>query len=375
MLFMRFLSLFLIGILALTGCKEEPVAQLVLPSGLTVSVAKSESVEGLVSVQATASGANFYTFIFEENGELTEIEAVDGKATYQYTESGTYQIKGRAHATYEQYVESSQNVTIEITQEPDPIIIDGIPTTGYSTATSYPGYTLVWSEEFDGTTLSMSDWNYEIGTGSGGWGNNEKQYYRQENSFVSDGLFIIEAKNETFNNSQYTSTRVTTQGKQSFTYGRIDVRAALPYGKGMWPAIWMLGNSVSTEGWPKCGEIDIMEMVGGNVSGGDNTVHGTVHWDNNGTKADYSGSNKLSEGIFAQEFHVFSIIWDEQQIRWFRDDIQFHSIDITPAALSEFHEPFFFILNVAVGGNWPGNPDANTKFPQAMAVDYIRVFQ
>jgi beta-glucanase (GH16 family) len=135
----------------------------------------------------------------------------------------------------------------------------------------------------------------------------------------------------------------------------------------------MLGENFGSVGWPASGEIDIMEMIGGN--GRENTVHGTVHWDNNGQYASYSQGNTLNAGTFADEFHVFSIVWNETSITWYRDDIQFNVVDITPAALSEFKNEFFLIFNVAVGGNWPGSPNTSTVFPQHMIVDYVRVFQ
>jgi len=135
----------------------------------------------------------------------------------------------------------------------------------------------------------------------------------------------------------------------------------------------MLGSNFPEVGWPGCGEIDIVEMVGG--QGRENTIHGTVHWDNAGSYASYGGSNTMETGTFNDEFHVFSIIWDETEIRWLVDDEQYHVIDITPEELNEFQKEFFFIFNVAVGGNWPGAPDGNTVFPQWMVVDYVRVFQ
>ena len=133
----------------------------------------------------------------------------------------------------------------------------------------------------------------------------------------------------------------------------------------------MLGGNFGSVGWPKCGEIDIMEVIGSEPA----KLHGTVHWDNNGSHAQYGQSTTLPSGTFADEFHVFTIIWDNQKIRWLLDDVQFNVVDIASAGLSEFHNEFFFIFNIAVGGNWPGNPDATTVFPQQMVVDYVRVFQ
>ena len=142
----------------------------------------------------------------------------------------------------------------------------------------------------------------------------------------------------------------------------------------MWPALWMLGQNFSSVGWPAAGEIDIMEMVGGD--GREDTVHAHTWWSNNGQTADYGGSSTLAAGeTLASAFHVFSLEWTAQSIIWYIDDIQFHIIDITPAGLAAFQEEFFFIFNVAVGGNWPGPPNASTVFPQRMLVDYIRVFQ
>lgn len=242
---------------------------------------------------------------------------------------------------------------------------------GYTTPESYAGWTLVWQDEFNGATINPANWKHELG--ASGWGNNEWQNYteRTENSFISDGKLVIEAKKENYNGSQYTSARMITAGLQEFQYGRIDIRAKLPEGQGIWPALWMLGSNFTTVGWPKCGEIDIMEIIGNKPS----TLHGTIHWDNNGSYASYGNETTLSSGKFSDEFHVFTLIWDEQQIKWLLDDVQYNVVDITPAGLSEFHNEFFFIFNVAVGGNWPGYPDATTVFPQRMFVDYIRVFQ
>ncbi|MEQ8473535.1 MAG: family 16 glycosylhydrolase [Marinoscillum sp.] len=248
-----------------------------------------------------------------------------------------------------------------------------IPTNGYVSPDSYDGYEMVWSDEFDLESLNLSDWTYEIGNGSSGWGNNELEYYTDQNTSMVDGNLVITAKKESKGGFNYTSSRIITKDKQEFKYGRVDIRAVLPFGQGIWPALWMLGENISTVGWPKCGEIDIMEMIGG--SGRESTVHGTVHWESNSGYANYGGGKTLTGATFNDEFHVFSIIWDESSIKWLLDGQQFHVIDITPDHLSEFRNDFFFIFNVAVGGNWPGSPNAQTVFPQYMIVDYIRVFQ
>ena len=246
-------------------------------------------------------------------------------------------------------------------------------------------WSLIWNEEFNGPVLDNNKWN--ILKWRPGWVNNELQAYtnRDTNLYFKDGSLVIRAlvepgyfdKDYQGNdyNSDYTSGRINTAGKFNKTYGRFDIRAKLPKGRGSWPAIWMLGENISSVGWPSCGEIDIMEMIGGSGFN-DRTVYGTLHWQDNGSHANYGGSNSLSSGeLFAEEFHVFSIIWDQNSIRFLRDDVQYHIMDIGGSELTEFHQNFFFIFNVAVGGNWPGSPDGSTEFPQTMAVDYVRVFQ
>jgi len=234
-------------------------------------------------------------------------------------------------------------------------------------------YQLVWTDEFDYEGMPDENrWTHEIG--GHGWGNNEWEYYtdRIENAEVKDGILTITAKEESYGGNDYTSARLVTLDKYSFKYGKIEARLKLPYGQGIWPAFWMLGDNFSEVGWPACGEIDIMEMIGGTDN--DNTIHGTVHWDNNGDHAMYGNYESLSEGIFANDFHIFSLEWDEEQIVWKLDGSQYHIIDITPSELSEFHNNFFIILNLAVGGNWPGYPDESTVFPQSFQIDYVRVY-
>lgn len=246
-----------------------------------------------------------------------------------------------------------------------------IPETGYSTPVSYPNMDLIWQDEFSASELDLNYWTFEIGTGQSGWGNNELQFYKKENTSLVDGFLVIEAKTE-LTGTPYSSSRIISKNKFDFQYGRVDIRAALPTGQGIWPALWMLGGNIDAVSWPACGEIDIMEIIGSSP----NVLHGTAHWkDGNGQYASNGGAKTLSSGIFMDEFHVFSIVWDNDRIKWLLDDVEYHTLDITSASLSEFHQDFYFIMNVAVGGNWPGSPNASTVFPQRMIVDYIRVFQ
>jgi len=240
----------------------------------------------------------------------------------------------------------------------------------------YPGKKLVWSDEFDGTVPDPEKWVHEIGDGCPevcGWGNNELEYYTDQNAFLNNGHLVIEARKESKGGKPYTSSRIVTRDKNAFAYGRVDARAKLPFGQGIWPAIWMLGTSITGIGWPACGEIDIMEMIGG--QGRENTIHGTAHWDNDGQHASFGKSFVLNNGTFADDFHLFSIEWDSKKIEWYVDDVLYNTIDITPGELDEFRKEFFIIINLAVGGNWPGHPDDQTAFPQRMTVDYIRVYQ
>ena len=247
---------------------------------------------------------------------------------------------------------------------------------GYSTPSTYPGYTLVWSDEFNGTTLDLNSWNQEIGNGSGGWGNNELEYYTnsQKNTLLSNGNLVIEARKEVIGGFNYSSARLTTQNKKTFKYGRIDIRAKLPVSKGMWPALWMLGSNITTVNWPACGEMDIMELVGSSPG----RVRSTMHWKStSGTHLSKGADYNLPSGDFSQQFHVYSMVWNQDIIQNYVDDKLILTTTVTDAGAASY--PFnanqFFIFNVAVGGDWPGPPDNSTPFPQRMFVDYVRVFQ
>ncbi len=238
---------------------------------------------------------------------------------------------------------------------------------------------LIWSDEFDGDTLNTNKWGYIIGDGCPslcGWGNQELEYYRKNNISQKDGILTITAKKETFNNRKYTSGRITTSGKFSTKYGRIDVKARLPKGKGVWPAIWMLGDNIKSIGWPGCGEIDIMELRGSRP----NTVCGTIHFKNKSLRHEFpkSGCNTLENKIYNDGFHVFSLLWDEEKLIWLVDDKEFNRAVYRDLNLADgsnpFQNSFYILLNLAIGGMYDGNPDSTTVFPQVMEVDYVRVY-
>jgi hypothetical protein len=351
----------LLVLLIIAGCSEDEEKG---PSNLAVNVVISVDGSGLVSVTATADNTSYYLFDFGEPGS-TVIESSNGIATHTYSTTGSYTLSVHAHANDSKFI--TEQKTIEVTVGPI------APPEEYSTPLEYTGMTLVWNDEFTGPALDESSWTYEIGTGANGWGNEELEYYTDQNVSFADGNLVITAKEESTFGTDYTSSRIITKSKRIVKYGRVDVRARLPVGQGIWPAIWMLGQNIDDVGWPACGEIDIMEKIGG--EGRENTVHGTVHWANGSSYASYGRPFDLLTGSFKDQYHVFSITWDSQFIRWYVDDVEFNSINITGGLLGEFHNEYFFILNLAVGGRWPGSPDSSTQFPQQLIVDYIRVFQ
>lgn len=244
---------------------------------------------------------------------------------------------------------------------------------GFYTPDTYPSMHLKWSDEFNGSELNISNWSYEIGNGCNegicGWGNEEQEDYTDDesNSRLEDGKLIITARDE---EGGYSSARIKTEDKVELKYGRIDIRAKLPKGQGIWPAIWMLGANIDDVGWPACGEIDIMELVGHEPG----IIYGTVHYDNGGYESS-SSMKGLSDGTYSDQFHVFTIMWERDVISWYVDNQKFKTFTNSGINNYPFNAPFFFIMNVAVGGRWPGNPDQTTVFPQEMIVDYIRVFQ
>ena len=231
-------------------------------------------------------------------------------------------------------------------------------------------YQLIWEDDFSGNSLDLNNWGYQIG--SGGWGNNELQTYTTSNTTVQNGVLQIIAENPS--NNTYTSSRIRSKDLADFKYGKIEASIKLPQGQGIWPAFWMMPTDDVYGGWPSSGEIDIMEYLGHQT----NTSYATCHFGNSPIDRGQLGSSyNLPTGDFSDDFHLFGIEWRENNIKWFVDGILIHEVnepDVAPY-LWPFNERFHFILNVAVGGNWPGNPDATTVFPQIMEVDYVRAYQ
>jgi beta-glucanase (GH16 family) len=232
-------------------------------------------------------------------------------------------------------------------------------------------YRLIWQDEFDDPQLDRSKWNPDIGyTGES---NAELEIYtdRRDNLRLESSLLIIEARAETYQGYHYTSARLKTQGLYSCTYGRVEARIKIPFGKGLWPAFWMLGDDVATVGWPECGEIDIMENIGKMPAAVRGTLHGPGYCRDDGIYADYT----LAAGRFADDFHIYTLDWEPGRLRWYVDGNEYHTLtpDDVPGRWV-FDHPFFILLNVAVGGFWPGYPDETTIMPQLMYVDYVRVY-
>lgn len=241
----------------------------------------------------------------------------------------------------------------------------------------------VWSDEFD--NINSGNWTFE--TGGHGWGNQELQYYTGGNNAyiqydpeVDSNVLILEARQENpqgygcwYGACEYTSTRMISKGKQEFTHGRMEARIKLPQTQGIWPAFWMMGNDLDSVNWPNNGEIDIMEHVGHEP----NLTHGALHGPGYSGNTPISGTHNLGESADAN-YHVYAVEWDENGIDWYVDNVNFYSVsraEVEQYGNWVYDHPFFFLLNIAVGGTWPGEPDASSSFPQRMYVDYVRVYQ
>ncbi|MBN1410900.1 MAG: glycoside hydrolase family 16 protein [Spirochaetales bacterium] len=240
---------------------------------------------------------------------------------------------------------------------------------------------LVFSDEFNDKELNTEYWSYQTGTGTDaypfidGWGNKELQYYMEKNVTIADGNLVITAMDDGHGSKKYTSGRITTASKVSIKFGKIEARVKFPSGKGLWAAVWMLGNNLPDVKWPACGEIDICEMVGGEGRG-DATVYGTAHWSGENDKySSAQGSLTIKGGILADDFHLVTFLWDVDKMQWFLDGDLFHEVPINSYYLSAFQKGFYLLINLAVGGTWPGTPDDSTAFPQSLYVDYVKVYR
>ena len=312
-----------------------------------------EANPNYITLENTSEGSvDSYKWLYR----YKQIENKDTVLAY-FPYSGTYNIELQVMKDGKTY-SSIQTVTIS-DNDPD----------------YFSKLNLVWADDFDGDVVNSGNWTFE--TGATGSGNNELQNYTNgSNAKVQDGILTITAKKLNDNKAagSYTSTRIISSGKKEFTYGRMEIRAKLPSGTGIWPAIWMLGSNIGNVGWPACGEIDIMEYVGYQP----NTVHATVH-----TPAGYgsngSGSSKTLQTA-EEEFHVYGLFWTEKEMVFYTDSIDNVTYRYVPSNKTDdnwpFNKPQFFILNVAVGGNWGGAQGIdNSIFPQSMQIDYVRVYQ
>lgn len=312
------------------------------PLNLTVNANVATDNSGNVSFTASATNATTYEYDFG-NGVFQIVPS--GNVNYKYSSSGIYTVNVIAKNSIGQTISKSIQITLSAS------------------------VALIWSDEFDiPGAPNASKWGYDIGTGSGGWGNNELQYYtnRSQNVVVSGGTLKINLLKETFSGSNYTSARMLTKDKFSVKYGKIEARAKLPAGLGTWPAIWMLGDNISSVGWPACGEIDIMEHRGSEL----NKIWGTLHYPGR------SGANPVGGTVMINnattEFHKYAVEWNASSIKFYVDDSLYFTFANSTSV--PYNHNFFILLNVAMGGNFGGSVDPN--FSNAtMEVDYIRVYQ
>lgn len=347
------LSLFSLFILALTSCgrssdggrntDNNTLSNLVINSEIVGKSASFPDGDGSGAVNFTVSATNATSYKILIGSET--LTTTTGKVSYNFSTPGTN--------TYTVYVSAYRG---------DKFI------SANTTVTVYKAPTQLWSDEFNTDGLpNPNNWGYDTGNNNG-WGNNELEYYtnRQENAYVSNGTLKIVLKKEAYQGFNYTSARLLSKGKFSFKYGKVDIRAKLPSGGGTWPALWMLGNNIDSVGWPACGEIDIMEHVGNQL----NKIYGTVHHPN------HSGGNADGATVnipnVTTEFHIYSLDWSPTQIKFYVDNQLFYTFANNSSL--PFNQNFFFIMNIAMGGNFGGAVDPNFS-SSTMEVDYVRVYQ
>lgn len=355
-----------------TGASGSVAIKLKLDKAATKTITLKYS-----TADGTAKAGEDYTAVTNETitiapSEIEKTITINVVADDLREPDETFQVK-LSDATNVTLMKATINVTLRNDDTKVPF-----NNAGYEAPATYPGYTLVWSDEFNGTSLDANIWVNETGDGCPAlcaWGNNEQQYYTAppNNLFFQDGKMLIEAKSEAYGGKNYTSARIKTQGKKAFQFGRIDIRAILPKGKGIWPAFWLMPQDNVFGGWPRSGEIDMMEYIGSEIS----RVLGTVHFGPGPNSTYISRNYNLPSGNFNDGFHVFSLEWKTDEIKWYVDNVLFSTIKKADLGGNNypFNEKFYMIMNLAVGGNLPGPVDATTTFPQWLIVDYIRLFQ
>jgi beta-glucanase (GH16 family) len=357
-------SFFFIGFMILISCSqpndevEEANKQDILPTNLSIQVI----VEGQTSSKPNGDGSGSINIIISATntisykvkfGDTKEVESTSGILNHTYDSVGlnNYTIEVFAFSSTGNSISSFKKISISVSK----------------------ALTLVWSDDFntDGAP-DETKWAYDIGLGNNGWGNNELQYYtkRPENVIVKDGVLKITAKKESYKGSSFTSTRLKTQDKYDFTYGKVEIRAKLPTGIGTWPALWSLGSNITSVGWPACGEIDLMEHVGSKQG----IVQSTTHTTSNHGGNTSVGSIVLNE--VSTQFHIYAFEWSKDKIEFSVDGTVFHSYQ--PTNKNTDNWPFdanqFIIMNIAIGGTLGGNVDANFT-SSSMEIDYIKVYQ
>lgn len=331
----------LVAMFSACGKGESNTGANTAPVNLTVNAVVNTDNSGNVSFTATAQNATTYEYDFG-NGIFQTVSS--GVVMYKYPSSGTYTVNVIAKSAAGLTVSKSTIITVAVS------------------------LSLLWSDEFNiNGAPDPAKWGYDIGNGSGGWGNAELEYYtnRPENSIVQGGLLKINAIKENFSGFGYTSARLVSKNKFSFKYGKVEVSAKLPAGVGTWPAIWMLGNNITTAGWPASGEIDIMEHLGRDL----NKIYGTLHYPGHSGGTADGGTRLISNATTA--FHKYSLDWSATTIKILVDDQLVHTV--ANSAALPFNQDFFFILNVAMGGNFAGAMDPAVT-NATMEIDYIRVY-
>ncbi len=345
----------LVGILILAECGKKGETPVVNNNKMVADfdfapVNNTDSANYIVFTSKSTGGYSSIKWVL--NGETMQ---QDTEFTYYFPKKGTYSVTLTVFSVTSSSVSTTKDVTIA---SDDP---------------AYVPHKLIWSDEFDSTSLNTKYWNYD--TGASGWGNNEWENYTTKNAIVSNGFLSIVAK--LVGNGQhvgdYTSSRINTNGKEEFLYGRVEVRAKLPGGKGTWPAFWMLGSDIGTVSWPACGELDIMENVGYDPT----WVRGSIH-----TPSSYGNTKNFGRVQIPDcdtTYHIYGMTWAPSKIEYWIDDPSKPYYTYNPAVKKPnnwpFNKPCFIILNLAIGGNWGGAKGVNDSiFPQEYKIDYVRVY-